>query len=61
MARAIGRIPRSKRRFFSMDKVIGSIASIDLKYNIHFYFAGNEKVGKALTKKLLLKALKYHG
>lgn len=73
MKNAIGVIPKHKRRYFSMDKILGAIASINAQYGVSFIFAGPKVTrkwrgktytvhyAKDITLKLLRKAQKYHG
>ena len=68
----IGLIPKNKRKYFSFDKIIGSISSIMIKHKVPFIFAGKNKErtrkgrtykfspGKDLSRKLLIKAHKYY-
>lgn len=44
----------TKMRYAS---ILGSIASIEIKYGVHFIFAG--KMGQEISRALLLKAWKY--
>jgi len=39
--------------------ILGSIVSIELKYGIHFIFAGNAKMAQDISRSLLIKAWKY--
>ena len=59
LKKAIYYIPKRKRKYFSIDKILGAIASIMCKYDIPVIFAGNSKNAKTLTQKLLLKSIKY--
>jgi len=59
LKKAIRYIPKKKRKYFSIDKIIGAIASINCKYKIPIIFASNNECAKKLSQKLLLKAIKY--
>jgi ERCC4-type nuclease len=59
LRKAIFYIPKRKRKYFSMNKILGAISSIICKYKIPVIFAGNNKDAKILSQKLLLKAMKY--
>jgi ERCC4-type nuclease len=71
---AIKYIPYHKRKYFTVDKILGAIASLTVKYKIPILFTGKPRtirqrngtsktvnLGKDLAKKLLLKAHKYYG
>ena len=39
--------------------ILGSIISFELKYGVHFIFAGNKNMAQDITRSLLIKAWKY--
>lgn len=42
------------------ESVFGSIIALQVKYNVHFIFAGTHDMAHKITRSLLLNAYKYH-
>ena len=49
--KALRYIPKRKRKYFSIDKILGAIASINCKYKIPIIFASNNEYAKKLSQK----------
>jgi ERCC4-type nuclease len=52
---------KKRNRYSRMhpNSLFGSIIGLELKYRVHFIFAGTREWGRAITRKLLLKAYEY--